>query len=151
MSTRNTTAGSGEPYWYEWTVGLLKIVEMLHSDSDIESVTLQAHGPKGWDDVIVQRSQRRREWHQVKHSRAGNNLVENSIRPTAIGKNYGKLRIMQSYAVTKSSAWIGNDGIMNKSGNGRVRSWCRWFTATLSPRSAPGSAPPSDQPALRHG
>ena len=27
-----------------------------------------------------------------------NNLIENSIRPTAIGKNYGKVRIMQSYA-----------------------------------------------------
>ena len=43
-----------------------------------------------------------------------NNLIENAIRPTAVGKNYGKLRIMQSYAVYKRSAWTGNGGIMNK-------------------------------------
>jgi hypothetical protein len=71
----NYTAGSGEPYWYEWTVGLLKVVEMLHSDSDIESVTLQHHGPKGWDDVLVVRANERREWYQVKHSAEGQNFT----------------------------------------------------------------------------
>jgi hypothetical protein len=71
-------SGSGAPYWYEWTVGLCNIVDMLHSDSDIESVTLQAFGTKGWDDVRVQRSGRR-EWYQVKHSRAENNLTFGSL------------------------------------------------------------------------
>jgi hypothetical protein len=33
----NDSAGSGAPYWYEWTVGLCRIVEMLDPDSDIES------------------------------------------------------------------------------------------------------------------
>jgi hypothetical protein len=74
----NKSAGSGEPYWYEWTVGLCKIVDMLDLDSDIESVTLQAHGIKGWDDVIVRRTDHR-EWYQVKHSRAGNNLTFGSL------------------------------------------------------------------------
>jgi len=72
---QNYTAGSGEPYWYEWTVGLLKIVEMLHSDSDIESVMLQYHGPKGWDDVMVLHSNNHREWYQVKHSADGQNFT----------------------------------------------------------------------------
>ena len=74
----NKSPGSGEPYWYEWTVGLCKIVDMLDTDSDIEWVTLQAHGIKGWDDVIVRRTDRR-EWYQVKHSRVGNNLTFGSL------------------------------------------------------------------------
>jgi hypothetical protein len=68
------SAGSGAPYWYEWTVGLRRIAEMLDTDSGIESVTLQAHGTKGWDDVRVQHAQSR-DWYQVKHSRAENNLT----------------------------------------------------------------------------
>jgi len=76
---RNPSAGSGEPYWYEWTVGLLKIVEMLHRDSDIESVTLQAHGSKGWDDVVVKRTKGKRDYYQVKHSRKGVPLTFGSL------------------------------------------------------------------------
>lgn len=75
----NPTAGSGEPFWYEWTVGLQKIVEMLRTDSDVLSVTLQAHGTKGWDDVVVKRSHDRREFFQVKHSRAEGNLTFGSL------------------------------------------------------------------------
>jgi hypothetical protein len=75
----NLTAGSGEPYWYEWTVGLLKIVEMLHPDSDIESVTLQAHGSKGWDDVVVRRSKGRTDWYQVKHTRLQTRFTFSSL------------------------------------------------------------------------
>lgn len=75
----NYSAGSGEPYWYEWTVGLLKIVEMLHPDSDIDAVVLQAHGPKGWDDVVVQRKRQRRDWYQIKHSRAGTSFTFGSL------------------------------------------------------------------------
>ena len=51
---------------------------MLDTDSDIESVTLQAHGTKGWDDVKVQRTHSR-DWYQVKHSRVENNLTFGSL------------------------------------------------------------------------
>jgi len=44
---RNPTAGKGDPYWCEWTVGLLKVVEMLQPDSAIESVSFQVSGAKG--------------------------------------------------------------------------------------------------------
>ena len=84
---RHYSAGSGEPYWYEWTVGLLKIVEMLHSDSDILSVKLQAHGPKGWDDVVVQRTKGRRDFYQVKHSRAGTKFTFSSLVATDAGES----------------------------------------------------------------
>lgn len=84
---RHNSAGSGEPYWYEWTAGLLQIVEMLHSDSDIESVRLQAHGPKGWDDVVVQRTNGRRDFYQVKHSRAGTKFTFSTLVATDDGES----------------------------------------------------------------
>ena len=41
-----STAGKGTPYWYEWTIGLLKVVEMLHPESGITSVSFQETGIK---------------------------------------------------------------------------------------------------------
>ena len=49
------TAGIGDPYWYEWTVGLGYIIEMLDQSSGIEAVTLQKSDVPGWDDVVVER------------------------------------------------------------------------------------------------
>lgn len=92
----NYTAGSGEPYWYEWTVGLLKIVEMLHTDSDIESVTFQAHGSKGWDDVVVHRREQRREWYQVKHSSAGTNFTFGTL----VAKDGGESLLQTLYSAS---------------------------------------------------
>src|SRR5438128_2597654 len=93
----NYSAGSGEPYWYEWTVGLLKIVEILNPDSDIESVTLQAHGPKGWDDVVVYRKGQRRDWYQVKHSSAGRNFSFGTL----VGKDGGESLLQSLFSASK--------------------------------------------------
>lgn len=73
MST--STAGKGDPYWYEWTVGLLKVVDMLHPECGIESVSFQVTGAKGWDDVVVRHLDGRREFFQVKHSRVGRSVT----------------------------------------------------------------------------
>lgn len=70
-----SSAGKGDPYWYEWTVGLLKVVEMLQPESGIESVSFQVTGEKGWDDVAVRYSNGRDEFLQVKHSRVGKNIT----------------------------------------------------------------------------
>ena len=40
--TENTKPGMGDPYWYEWTVGLEYIVDMLNPDNRIKYVELQA-------------------------------------------------------------------------------------------------------------
>src|SRR5256885_9911276 len=69
------TAGKGDPYWYEWTMGLLKVVEMLQPESGIESVSFQVTGAKGWDDVAVRYSDGRNEFFQIKHSRVGKNIT----------------------------------------------------------------------------
>ena len=36
----NPSAGIGDPYWYEWSVGLTHIIELLNPDSGVETVTL---------------------------------------------------------------------------------------------------------------
>ncbi len=71
----NPTAGQGTPYWYEWTVGLLKVVEMMRPDSGIASVSFQEKGVKGWDDVVVRHEDGKIDYIQVKHTREGNNLT----------------------------------------------------------------------------
>ncbi len=70
-----STAGRGDPYWYEWFVGLIEIVEMLDPGTGIESVALQEEGVKGWDDVVVRMTDGRRRCYQVKHTREANNLT----------------------------------------------------------------------------
>jgi hypothetical protein len=69
------TAGQGTPYWYEWTVGLVKVVEMMRPDSGITSVSFQEEGVKGWDDVVVRHGDGRIDYIQVKHTREGTNLT----------------------------------------------------------------------------
>ncbi|MCA1658373.1 MAG: hypothetical protein LC627_03635 [Verrucomicrobiaceae bacterium] len=46
-TARYASAGSPEPYWFEWKTGLLYLVELLDIDSDIEAVAFQLHGTKG--------------------------------------------------------------------------------------------------------
>lgn len=70
-----STAGRGDPYWYEWTVGLLAVVELLDPEGEIDSVTFQAAGIKGWDDVVVRYKDRRQSYYQVKHTRASDSLT----------------------------------------------------------------------------
>ncbi len=72
---RAATAGKGDPYWYEWTVGLLQIVEMLDPDSPVASVSLQLTGIKGWDDVVVRFKNGTVQMFQVKHSRVEDSLT----------------------------------------------------------------------------
>lgn len=71
----NPTAGFADPYWYEWLVGLKEIVKMLDSGSGIESVTIQAYGLQGIDDVVVEYEDKRIKYIQVKHTREENTLT----------------------------------------------------------------------------
>ena len=75
----NPGAGKADPYWYEWNVGLEKVVDMLGPDSPIASVEFQKSGIKGWDDVVVRLKSGRTEYYQVKHSRTENNLTFGSL------------------------------------------------------------------------
>lgn len=70
----NPGAGIGDPYWYEWSIGLQYVLDLLDPTSEVTSVTLQATGKKGLDDVVVRFSDGRARFIQVKHTR-----VEDSI------------------------------------------------------------------------
>jgi hypothetical protein len=71
----NPEAGLGDPYWFEWSVGQDYIVDMLDPASGIRSVTLQASGDKGLDDVIVRFNDGRTRFIQVKHTRVDDSLT----------------------------------------------------------------------------
>ena len=48
----NLTAGTGDPYWYEWSVGLLYMVKMINSDSGIKNVVLQSEDSQSVYDLL---------------------------------------------------------------------------------------------------
>lgn len=84
MPSKYCQPGAGDPYWFEWYVGLDYIISMLTGVDNIESVTFQEVGLEGVDDVVVRRS------HglpmvcvQVKHKKAStataNNLTFGSL------------------------------------------------------------------------
>lgn len=75
----NPSAGKADPFWYEWNVGLEKVIEMLQPDTDIASVEFQRDGIKGWDDVVVRFTDGTTHYLQVKHSRVGTNLTFGSL------------------------------------------------------------------------
>lgn len=49
----NLLAGIADAYWYEWYVGLEKVLDLLNPDSGVVGVTLQASQQQGLDDVVV--------------------------------------------------------------------------------------------------
>ena len=63
----NLTAGTGDPYWYEWSVGLLYMVKMINSDSGIKNVVLQSEDSQSLDDVVVTYEDGMIEYIQVKY------------------------------------------------------------------------------------
>lgn len=68
----NLGAGLGDPYFYEWTIGLDKITSMLIPEKEIKSVTLQA-SVDTLDDVVCE-YERKIEYIQVKHTRANDKM-----------------------------------------------------------------------------
>ena len=73
--TSGTKPGMGDPYWYEWSVCLKYVIEMLNPDSGIEYAELQADVSMGLDDVVVTYSDGAKVFIQVKHTRAEDSLT----------------------------------------------------------------------------
>lgn len=72
---KNPHAGIGDPYWYEWSVGLSRALDMLNQDNGIKHVILQAGKLQGLDDVIVVYSSGQAECLQIKHTREKDTLT----------------------------------------------------------------------------
>lgn len=62
-----STPGIGDPYWYEWYVGLERVIEMINSDSNISYVTFQSDIHNTIDDVVVGIGNEEEICYQVKH------------------------------------------------------------------------------------
>lgn len=93
----NPTAGIGDPYWYEWSIGLLYIIDMLNPDNKIESVTLQSTSIQGLDDVVIIYSNGVTRCIQIKHSRVGDALTFGDL----VSKTDEKESLLRSLA----TAW----------------------------------------------
>lgn len=87
MSNQNKTAGIADPYWYEWSVGLSKIIDMLNPDNGISSVTFQSSEILGWDDVIVRYESKKADYYQIKHSRTEDSLSFGDLVTKSEGKS----------------------------------------------------------------
>ena len=75
----NKLPGIGDPYWFEWTVGLEYVIEMLNPDNKITSVAIQSTEIAGLDDVVVNYSNGKRKFIQVKHTRSEKSLTFNEL------------------------------------------------------------------------
>jgi len=89
-----TTPGIADPYWFEWFIGLRKVVDMLHDDSDIEAVAFQKAGIEGWDDVVVKFKSGYCDYYQAKHSQRDRSLTFSSL----VGAEKGKKSLLKSLA-----------------------------------------------------
>lgn len=109
---KNVDAGFGDPYWYEWSIGLSYVVDMLSTDAGISSVTLQKSGEKGLDDVVVKFSDGRTRFIQVKHTRAeetltfGDLVVGESGEPSLLRKIAAAWKAEVERASGPCDAWI---------------------------------------------
>ncbi len=84
------TPGIGDPYWYEWYVGLEQVINMLDPDTNIMSVTFQHSVYDTIDDVVVEYVDGNTEvCYQVKHEIStsnNNNLTFGKLLESKDGK-----------------------------------------------------------------
>jgi len=71
----NNLPGIGDPYWYEWLVGVKNIIKMLNPDNGIEYVIFQSSDYEAIDDVVVGKKENIELCYQVKHVRTEKNLT----------------------------------------------------------------------------
>ena len=84
----NSTAGTGTPYWYEWSVGLLYIAKMLNPDNNIKNIVLQSTESQSLDDVVVTYEDEIKQCIQVKNTRDDDKLTYSDMVEGEINKSY---------------------------------------------------------------
>ncbi|GAA0852706.1 hypothetical protein GCM10008915_71450 [Bifidobacterium pullorum subsp. gallinarum] len=62
-----STPGIGDPYWYEWYVGLEQVIKMINPDNKISYVVFQSEVHNTIDDVVVGYESEQEVCFQVKH------------------------------------------------------------------------------------
>ena len=84
----NLTAGTGNPYWYEWSVGLLYVVKMLNPDTQIKNVVLQSYESQSLDDVVITYENGTKDFIQVKHTREKDKVSYSDMIEGGLEKSY---------------------------------------------------------------
>ncbi len=75
----NDFPGKHDPYWYESSVGLDKVIDMLNPDNHIEWVSIQYNAYQGIDDVCVLKEDGKHTFYQVKHTITDSKLSFNRL------------------------------------------------------------------------
>ncbi|MEO8382918.1 MAG: ATP-binding protein, partial [Acidobacteriota bacterium] len=76
---RSAQPGLHDPYWYEATVGLRYVVDLLDPETRVVGVTFQQPAVEGLDDVVVSYANGERAGVQVKHTRVEALLTFNDL------------------------------------------------------------------------
>lgn len=84
----NLTAGTGTPYWYEWSVGLLYVAKMLNPDNQIKNVVLQSDESQSLDDVVITYENGMKDFIQVKHTREDDKVSYSDMIEGDLKKSY---------------------------------------------------------------
>ncbi len=113
----NNLPGIGDPYWYEWFVGVKNVIKMLNPDNGIEYVILQSSSYESIDDVVVGKKENIELCYQVKHVRTEKNLTFSSLIDkderskksllTAIAEGWEKTNNISSIPILYSNKAIG--------------------------------------------
>ena len=91
---KTSQPGSGDPYWYEWFVGLSHVIDLLLPDSGVESVTFQEAYLSPIDDVVVRFSDGRApRCYQVKHKKAGGSGSGSFTFGDLVGERQGHILV----------------------------------------------------------
>lgn len=142
----NLLAGIADAYWYEWYVGLERVLDLLNPDADVAGVTLQASQQQGLDDVVVRYNDKKLECIQVKHTRKDAALTytylfcthtENGKTKSAYIKEYTDdwKRVKDTYKrcipIIYTNRKIGNKSYTPAKGNGYKRPSLKEFWNAL--------------------
>ncbi|MEA3321468.1 MAG: ATP-binding protein [Bacillota bacterium] len=97
-----STPGIGDPYWYEWYVGLQRVIEMINPDSNVSYVILQSDIHNTIDDVVVGIGNIEEVCFQVKHevgdAGKGNLTFSKLIETTTRENGSTKISLIKSLA-----------------------------------------------------
>nr|QEF16827.1 ATP-binding protein [Bacillus cereus] len=98
-----STPGIGDPYWYEWYVGLQQVIKMINSDYNISYVIFQSDVHSTIDDVVVGYDDKKEVCYQVKHeigdTGKGNLTFSKLIETTTREKGSKKISLIRALAL----------------------------------------------------
>ncbi|YCA46330.1 ATP-binding protein (plasmid) [Bacillus sp. JZ8] len=98
-----STPGIGDPYWYEWYVGLEQVIKMINPDNYISYVTFQSEIHNTIDDVVVGYQNKHEVCFQVKHevgdAGKGNLTFSKLIEPTIKENGREKVSLIKALAI----------------------------------------------------